>query len=264
MRADQLRLHQVIVELRYPATYRCFDHAGEVADQILDAMPDWELTEASPTGLGFARLGRGIRATVGPQFARVAQVQSEDFFDLEEGDSFYTDYLGVLRPALALYRVSFLTRIGYRTMHTYPTSTPEAALDEWRALPFVKFNAPGDAPTDYKAGDVVLNLEVSSDLHLRFAVSNLEMEVSVGPTRIAWPEKMIYKLPPEKRKPALEALVAAEKKFAYLPQFGLQVDLDWSRRDFPALRPDDEVARFVDDCRCRRGKILGSFLGARR
>lgn len=263
MNLGGLHLHQVVVEIRYPATYRGFDHAGELVDQILQAMPNWELAQANPSAFDLSRPAYGLSAHVATNVARVTQTQTEEYFNLEDGKRFFDDYLNILAPVLTVYRVKEFSRIGYRRMLNYGTATPEAALEEWRSLPFVKLDLPDGAPDEYQAGAVAFNLQVSDDLRLLLQASNIEVDANMAGTQLSWSHKKVYRLPSSQRRAGLDALMMAEKKLQFLPRHGLQMDLDWSREDWENAQPED-IAKFVALCDKKRDELLPLLLEKRR
>ncbi|MCY3020678.1 MAG: hypothetical protein NTW87_16800 [Planctomycetota bacterium] len=265
MNLNALKWRQAVIEVRYPTTYRAFDHAGELADQIIQAMPNWEMKQATPNALELVRPMYGLSAFVGVDTVRVAQVQTDEYYDLEELKHFTADYLGIVGAALSIYRVNEFTRIGYRTMHNYALGTQDEATRAWAELPFFKVTLPKEAPEESKPGAVVLNLRVGDDLGLRFEVSNLAVEVGLGGRQIDWTHRKIYRLPSEQqqRKAEFDAMKMAERKFKFLPKFGLEVDLDWFREDWAKAKPED-VGKFITECDAQRAKLIPLLLGVRK
>ena len=263
MNLSALKWRQVVIEVRYPTTYRAFDHAGELVDQITQAMTNWELNQATPTALELIRPAYGLSAFIGVDTARVTQVQTDEYFDLEDVKHFKADYSGIIGPAMNIYRVTELARIGYRAMHSYALSSEGEASAAWTALPFFKLDLPVGAPAESKPGAVVLNLQADGDIGLRFEVSNLAVEVGIGARKIDWAHQKIYKLPSAQRKAKFDVMRMAERKFSFLPRFGLEVDMDWFREDWPSVKPED-VDKFIAGCDARREKLLPLLLGDRK
>lgn len=261
MDLQALKLHQAVIEVRYPSAYRAFDHAGEVAEQVTSARPDWVLTGANPASLTFARNSLGLTAVIGVNSTTITQVQSDDYFDLEDGKHFSSDYEEILSAAFENYRVNEFLRLGYRTIYNVALSDRDQALAEWNRLPFVKFKLPEKYASHDRPGGVALFLNIDDDTTLRFEVQNLDLEINVGGAKINWARKRVYKLPSEQRqrKKQLEALVFAERKYKHLPGFGLQIDLDWAREDVLGAKVSD-VKEFVAKCDARRKEVLHGLL----
>lgn len=259
MDLHDLKLHQVVLEVRYPPAYRAFDHAGEVAEQVTCFRPDWVMTNANPSGLTFVRNSLGLTAMIGLNSTTLTQVQGEDYFDLEDGKYFNSDFEEILTAAFSNYRVNEILRLGYRTIFNFAVADQEQALSAWRRLPFVNFKLPENLSSQEKPGGACLFLNIDDDTTLRFEVQNLDLEINVGGAKINWAKRRVYKLPSDQRKKQLEALVFAEKKYKHLPGFGLQIDLDWSREDILGAKASD-VKDFITKCDARRKEILSALL----
>jgi len=257
-----LKLHQAVLEVRYPPAYRAFDHAGEVAEQVTNVRPDWVLANAYPSGLTFTRNSLGLTAVIGLNATTITQLQSEDYFDLEDGKHFTSDYEEILAAAFSNYRVNEFLRVGYRTIFNFAAADKDHALTIWRQLPFVNFKLPENLSSHEKPGGVCLFLTIDDDLTLRFEVQNLDLEINVGGAKINWAKRRVYKLPAVQRKKQLEALVFAEKKYKHLPGFGLQIDLDWSREDILGAKVGD-IKDFVTKCDSKRKEVLTALLGVK-
>jgi hypothetical protein len=255
MRPDALIWHQIVIEVRYPLTFRALDHAGEVADEIIGSMPNWVVTKVNPTEMELGRPAFGLSAQIGISASHVRQVQTIENFDLKDCKGFREDYAGILAPALSIYRVKEFSRIGFRNIFCCKAKDAEEALRMWKNLPFLELKIPESLGAQSKPGSVTVNLDIDQDLKLRFHVENIELEVGVDGMKINWSNKKIHQLPSEKRKDALDARRNAEKRMNMLPEFGLYVDLDWHREDLLNANIED-IKKFVESCDRRRNDVI--------
>lgn len=255
MDLSALILHQIVLEVRYPQTYRPFDHAGELAETILDQLPEWTLAKANPASLEFAQLLSSLSATIGMQSAQLTQVQSQDCYDLENGKAFYQALPFILAPALTIYRVSTFTRIGFRVISHIPFQSLEALMKTWDSIPLCKWSLPEGAPKQSIPGTVRLKFILEDNIDLTLAVEGADYNVLLGQTQISVRTQKIHRLAPDKRKDAMKLVLEAEKRFRFLPKYGLQLDLDWSMEDVNDAKPD-ECMKFIASCQKKESAIL--------
>jgi|GEM_PF-6149935 len=261
MDIQALRLHQNVIEVRYPSSFRGFDHAGELTDRLLNLLPSWVLSNANPTELNFVDEKAGLSATIGINSSRVVQLRHAGLQSLNDDVQFRRDYLSVLTAVLSTYRVTELARIGYRRIYHYKEHDARNLLLAWQQLP-IYIVLPDSAPPISTPGDIVVNFDMSDGLFLRFGLQNLQWQGSVGHAVVDLTDSRIVTVPRDQRTRHQSILSAAERVSSYIPKHGLVLDLDWNREDIDFTGPD-QLEAFIVECDQKEGQIKEMLRGRR-
>ena len=258
MRIEDLSLHEVVIEVRFPNTFRVFDHAGEVAERIASNMPNWELTKANPVALEFARPAFGLQAIVAINHIRVNQVRTEGYPDIKGAEVFMSDFAKILTPALSIYSVHDFERIGYRRVYHYKERDAVNLMKVWDELPF-KITTPANLPAPSKPGSMVMYFKMENALSLRFALENIGLAATVGSRNIDLNTMRIAGLPKAHAlDERLDVLRETKRRLQFLPRFGISVDLDWYREDVLSVAPE-YVEKFIRECDTGTPLMLGAL-----